>query len=91
MNAIRPELLSSVVYALDVRKLWLDLRERFDTVNGSRVFHLHREIHSLVQGTMFIANYFSKLRDLWDEYDAIMPCPSRPCPESRKFGEHCEY
>jgi len=91
MNAVRPGLLSSVVYASDARKVWLDLRERFDTVNGSRIFQLHREIHSLTQGTMSIADYHSKLRDLWDEYDAIMPCPSCPCPESKKFGEHCDY
>lgn len=54
-------LLSSVVYASDVQKVWLDLKERFDTVNGSRIFQLHRgliqysrifqlrrEIHTLV-------------------------------------------
>ncbi|XP_049371950.1 uncharacterized protein LOC125836839 [Solanum verrucosum] len=89
MNAVRPGLLSSVVYASNAHKVWLDLREKFDTVNGSRIFHLHREIHTLSQGTMSVADYFSKLRDLWDEYDALMPCPSCPCPESRKFGEHC--
>ncbi|KAH0653253.1 hypothetical protein KY289_030931 [Solanum tuberosum] len=42
-------------------------------------------------GTMFVADYHSRLRDLWDEYDALMPCPSCPCPESKKFGEHCDY
>ncbi|XP_015160116.1 uncharacterized protein [Solanum tuberosum] len=40
---------------------------------------------------MSITDYHSKLRDLWDEYDAIMPCPQCPCPESKKFGEHCDY
>lgn len=35
MNVVRPGLLSSVVYASD-------LRERFNTVYGSRVFHLHK-------------------------------------------------
>ncbi|KAL3360031.1 hypothetical protein AABB24_016506 [Solanum stoloniferum] len=91
MNAVRPGLLSSVVYASDARKVWLDLRERFDTVNGSRIFQLHREIHTLVQGTMSVADYHSRLRDLWDEYDALMPCPSCPCLESKKFGENCDY
>ena len=91
MNAVRPGMLSSFVYASDAQKVWLDLKERFDTVNGSRIFHLHREINTLSQGTMSVADYFSKLRDLWDDYDALMPCPSCPCPESRKFGEHYEY
>ncbi|KAH0699136.1 hypothetical protein KY284_013351 [Solanum tuberosum] len=43
------------------------------------------------KGTMSVADYHSRLRDLWDEYDALMPCPSCPCPESKKFGEHCDY
>ncbi|KAH0677684.1 hypothetical protein KY285_025485 [Solanum tuberosum] len=37
------------------------------------------------KGTMSVADYHSRLRDLWDEYDALMPCPSCPCPESKKF------
>jgi len=79
MNAVRPGLRSSVVYASDARNVWLDLRERFDTVNGSKIFQLHREIHSLTQGTMSIPDYHSRLRDLWDEYDCIMPPPSFNC------------
>ncbi|XP_069152483.1 uncharacterized protein [Solanum lycopersicum] len=87
MNTVRRGLISFVVYTLDV----LDLKERFDTVNRSRIFHLYREIHTLVQGTISIADYHSRLRDLWDEYDSLTPCPTCPCPESKKFGEHCDY
>ncbi|XP_070036226.1 uncharacterized protein [Nicotiana tomentosiformis] len=64
MNALRPDLLSSIVYASNTHKVWEDLKERFDKVNGSRVLFLHREIHTLIQSTMSIADYFSKLRDL---------------------------
>ncbi|KAH0675442.1 hypothetical protein KY290_024492 [Solanum tuberosum] len=72
-------------------KVWEDLKERFNKVNRSRVLFLHREIHTLTQGTVTIANYFSKLRDLWDEFDAIMPCPGCPCPESQSYLQHFEY
>ncbi|XP_019237510.1 PREDICTED: uncharacterized protein LOC109217696 [Nicotiana attenuata] len=34
---------------------------------------------------MTISDYFSKLRDLWDGFDALMPCPGCPCPESKKY------
>ncbi|XP_016470506.1 uncharacterized protein LOC107792785 [Nicotiana tabacum] len=56
MNAVRPCLLSSVVYASNAHKFWEDLKERFN------------------KDTMSIVDYFSKLRDLWDEFDALMLC-----------------
>ncbi|XP_075076421.1 uncharacterized protein LOC142163068 [Nicotiana tabacum] len=77
------DLWKSVLYASSAHKVWEDLKERFDKVNGSRVLFLHREMHNLTQGTMTVADYFSKLRDLWDEFDALMPCPGCPRPESK--------
>ncbi|KAH0650142.1 hypothetical protein KY284_030054 [Solanum tuberosum] len=88
---VRPGLLSSVVYASNASKVWEDLKERFNKVNGSRVLFLHREIHTLTQGTVTIADYFSKLRDLWDEFDVIMPCPVCACPESQRYLQHFKY
>ncbi|XP_060202399.1 uncharacterized protein LOC132630816 [Lycium barbarum] len=43
------------------------------------------------KGIISVSNYFSKLTDLWNEFDAIMPCPSCPCLKSRKFLEQFEY
>ncbi|KAK4718280.1 hypothetical protein R3W88_016618 [Solanum pinnatisectum] len=65
MNVVRPSLLSFIVYASDTRKVWLNPRERFDTINGSRIFQLHKDIHTLIQSTMSIADYHSQMRDFW--------------------------
>ncbi|XP_055830969.1 uncharacterized protein LOC129900004 [Solanum dulcamara] len=65
--------------------------ERFNIVNGSRVFYLHREIVTLTQGTLSVSDYFSRMRNLWDEFDAIMPCPGCSCPESRNYSQHHGY
>lgn len=48
-------------------------------------------IHTLTQGTITIGDYFSKLRDLWDEFDALMPSPRCPCPKSKKYDAYFEY
>lgn len=80
MNVVRLGLLRCIVYASYAHKVWLDLKDRFDKVNGSRVFHLHTEIHTLMQGTLSVTDYFTRLRDLWDKFDAMMPCPG--CPYS---------
>ncbi|XP_075087539.1 uncharacterized protein LOC142169564 [Nicotiana tabacum] len=90
INVVRPGLLSSVLYASSAHRVWEDQKERFDKVNGSRVLFLHRKIHNLTQESMTIADYISKLRDLWDEFDTLMPCPGCPCPESKQYAQHFE-
>ncbi|XP_015072692.1 uncharacterized protein LOC107016883 [Solanum pennellii] len=91
INSIRKELLSSVIYALNASKVWSNLKERFDKVDGSRIHFLHTEIHSMSQGTSTVSDYFSRLRECWDKFDAIMSCPSCNCPESRKYMQHFDY
>ncbi|XP_027773349.1 uncharacterized protein LOC107022240 [Solanum pennellii] len=68
-----------------------DLKERFDTENGPRVFQLHREIATQALGTSSISSYFTKLKDMLVEFDSLVPCPGSICPESRKYDEHYQY
>ncbi|XP_055831009.1 uncharacterized protein LOC129900060 [Solanum dulcamara] len=90
-NAVTPGLLSSIVYAGDAHKVWSDLKERFDKINGAHVFQLHKEIHSLTQGTMTVTEYYTQLRGLWNEFNSIMPYPWCSYAESKRFQEHFEY
>ena len=91
MCNVSKDLLSGVLFCSNSYLIWEDLRERFDKINSSRTFQLHKEIFTLVQGTSSVSVYYSKLKDLWDEYDSIMPPPSCDCPKSREFSEHLQY
>nr|XP_025883823.1 uncharacterized protein LOC112940259 [Solanum lycopersicum] len=91
MNSVSTELLSGIVYATSAYKVWSDLQERFDKVNGSRIFYLHKQLATLSQGVSSVSSYFSKMRELWAEFDALMPCPSCSCTESKKYMEHFDY
>lgn len=51
---------------------------------------MSQEIIALKQGLAPVSVYYSKLKDLWDEYDVMTTTPSCPCPESRIFVEHIE-
>ncbi|KAF3634562.1 putative aquaporin PIP2-3 [Capsicum annuum] len=54
--------------------------------NGARtVWDDLRELFD--KGTDNISTYFSKLRDLWDEFDSIIP-PPYGCPDSKDTTEH---
>ncbi|XP_019260496.1 PREDICTED: uncharacterized protein LOC109238481 [Nicotiana attenuata] len=76
MNTISPSLISTVIYASDAHKVWEYLNERFDKVNASRACYLHKEIAAPTQGIASVFVYFSKLRELWDEYETVAPPPS---------------
>ncbi|XP_075097814.1 uncharacterized protein LOC142175140 [Nicotiana tabacum] len=73
------------MYASSAQVEWEDLTERFNKVDGSTTFNLHKEIATLSQGTTSILVYFSKLKDLWEEFEALVPAPGCDCPKSREF------
>ncbi|XP_070056649.1 uncharacterized protein [Nicotiana tomentosiformis] len=91
MNFVSVELLSGMVYATSAHKVWSDLRESFEKVNGLRVLYLHKQIATLSQGISSVSSNFSKLKEFWAEFDALMPCPGCGCEESKRYIEHFEY
>ncbi|XP_075091483.1 uncharacterized protein LOC142171693 [Nicotiana tabacum] len=88
MNTVSPYRLNGIVYASNARAVWEDLRERFDKVNRMRIrerfdkvnrmriYQLHREIATISQGADSISTYFTKWKELWGEFGAIVPPPS---------------
>lgn len=62
MNIISKKLFSGIIYATNAAMVWSSLKERFDKVDGSRGYQLHREICTINQGNLTISTYFSKLR-----------------------------
>ncbi|XP_075109093.1 uncharacterized protein LOC142180887 [Nicotiana tabacum] len=74
-NSVSRELGNGLVYSSNAHKVWMDLKERFDKRNLTQVYQLHTEIYTMTQGTSTIFDYFSKLRNVWDEYLSLVPLP----------------
>lgn len=91
MNTFLKELLSEIVYASDAATVWADLKERFDKIDGSRIYQLHRGICTIHQGNQSVSAYFTKLRLLWDELDALVPYLSYSCDRSKTYIDHMQY
>ncbi|XP_075103729.1 uncharacterized protein LOC142178297 [Nicotiana tabacum] len=85
INCVSSNLLSGILYSSNACAVWKDLKERFDKVNGSRILQLHRAIATTNQGTSLIVTYFSKLRELWAEFDCLAPTPGCDCPKSSEY------
>ncbi|XP_075074619.1 uncharacterized protein LOC142162195 [Nicotiana tabacum] len=72
-------------------KIVLHCKNKLGFVLGTykkRAAYLHKEIATLTQGVSSMSVYFSRLRELWDEYETFTPPPSCGYPESKKHVEH---
>ncbi|XP_016555201.1 uncharacterized protein LOC107854697 [Capsicum annuum] len=82
------ELLGGIMYASVASVVWNELYERFNKIDGARTFYLHKEIATLSQGTASVSVYFSKLKDLWEEFEALVPAPRCECEKSKEHVLH---
>ncbi|XP_070013440.1 uncharacterized protein [Nicotiana sylvestris] len=72
LNSLSKDIGDSVIYSKSAKELWTSLEHRFGRSNGAKLYHLRKELSSLVQGTSDIAGYFTKLKRLWDELDSLI-------------------
>ncbi|XP_070015793.1 uncharacterized protein [Nicotiana sylvestris] len=85
MNFVNSSLLGGIMYAYNTQVVWDDLYERFYKVDDARTFNLHKEIGTMTQGTSSVSVYYSKLKDMWEEFEVLIPVPGCDCPKSRDF------
>lgn len=71
LNSLSKEIAESVLYSYSAKQLWNDLEDRFGQANGVMLFQLQKELSAVVQGNSSISSYFTKMKSLWDELDAL--------------------
>ncbi|XP_015159744.1 uncharacterized protein [Solanum tuberosum] len=71
LNSLSKEIAESVLYSQNAKVLWSDLEDRFGQANGAKLFQLQKDLSVVVQGNSSISAYFTKLKSLWDELDAL--------------------
>uniref|UniRef100_A0A1S4D8S5 Retrotransposon gag domain-containing protein n=2 Tax=Nicotiana TaxID=4085 RepID=A0A1S4D8S5_TOBAC len=82
LNSLSKVIADSVLYSKTAKDLWTDLEHRFGQPNGAKLYHLQKTLADLVQGSLDIAGYSTKMKGLWDELDTLnnnMIC-SCDCP-----------
>ncbi|XP_070034296.1 uncharacterized protein [Nicotiana tomentosiformis] len=73
MNSVAKGLLGGIMYTSSAQTVCEDLAERFNKVDDSRNFNLYKTIATLTQGSASVSVYFSNLKDLWEEFEALVP------------------
>ncbi|XP_070057790.1 uncharacterized protein [Nicotiana tomentosiformis] len=69
----------SVEYSELAKDIWSELEERYGQADAARVFELKKTLAHISQGSLDIASYFNKIKQLWDEIDALFISRVRSC------------
>ncbi|XP_058010341.1 uncharacterized protein LOC131183775 [Hevea brasiliensis] len=82
VHSLSSSITQSILWIDKAINVWNDLKERFSQGDMFRISDLQEEIFSLKQGDRSIADYFTKLKILWDELLNFRPLPVciRPNP-----------
>ncbi|KAL0428232.1 UNVERIFIED_CONTAM: putative mitochondrial protein [Sesamum latifolium] len=79
LNSISKDIVQAYTYAKSSRNLWLDLEQRYGGCNGPLLYQLQGSITSLAQGNLSLAEYYTKLKMLWDELYELKPTRQCTC------------
>lgn len=90
MNSVSKQLFGGIMYASSAQAISRELLERFNKVDDSRIYKVHNEIATMMQGTLSVSVYFSKLKDLWKKFEALVPALGYECDKYKDFVEHLQ-
>ncbi|XP_057517981.1 uncharacterized protein LOC130798903 [Amaranthus tricolor] len=79
LNSCEENISSSVLYCNSTAYIWKELKNRFSQSNGPKILQIDKELNSFEQGNLSIAEYFTKLKSLWDAYDSLVKIPKCSC------------
>ncbi|KAI4345989.1 hypothetical protein L6164_013073 [Bauhinia variegata] len=84
LAAMSKENQSSIVHSKDARGMWLELQERFSQTNTVLLYNIENAIHGCEQGSSTVNSFYTKLKGLWDEKDALCSFPPCTCEAARE-------
>nr|XP_017225299.1 PREDICTED: uncharacterized protein LOC108201523 [Daucus carota subsp. sativus] len=79
VGSLDPSISRSVLYFPTAREIWLNLEERYGQASGTSLYSLQESLHEIRQGTDSISAYFTKIKMIWDQLDAIDTIPTCEC------------
>ncbi|KAL6203681.1 hypothetical protein ACLB2K_027381 [Fragaria x ananassa] len=82
------EISKSVKHCKFARAVRTELKERFGQTNMVQLFNLENAILLCSQGNDSVTTFYTKLKSLWDERDAMCGLKVCNCEDGVKLGEY---
>ncbi|KAL4554281.1 hypothetical protein LXL04_037617 [Taraxacum kok-saghyz] len=87
LNSISKEISGAFIFATTAHELWKELEEHFGESNGQLIYQLQRQIASIPQGDNSLSKYYTRLKQLWDELNCLIPLPPCNCGSAKSIYE----
>lgn len=58
--------MKSIMFMTYAADIWSNLEKQFQLTNESRKYKLNREIYEMRQNTLFVNEYYTAMRALWE-------------------------
>lgn len=86
---VSPSIMKSVMFMTSAVDIWNNLEMRFQLTNGSRKYKINKEIYELRQHNLSVNEYYTAMRALWEELDALntLPAVSNPTADVKVLLE----
>ncbi|XP_021758583.1 uncharacterized protein LOC110723538 [Chenopodium quinoa] len=67
---------SSILFLSTARMIWSHLEKQFSLTDGSRKYKISRDLYGLKQGGAPVHEYYTNMRSLWKELEAVSALPT---------------
>jgi len=67
------------LFSATARELWLQLEQRFGKADGIKIFRILRDLCVVSQNNQSMANYFTRIKRMWDDYNSMISIPHYNC------------
>lgn len=83
-RSIDERIANSLTYIESVEKLWEELKERYAQTNAPLLYSLKKQVKNLEQENSPVADYYFKLKHIWDEIQDVEGLPECNCKAMEK-------
>ncbi|KAL2904657.1 Ferritin subunit [Bienertia sinuspersici] len=74
-SSVSEQIQKSILYLTTAREIWVHLESLFNVTNGARKYKLHKEAYETEQNGSTINEYYTVMKGLWEEQDALNILP----------------
>ncbi|XP_074267204.1 uncharacterized protein LOC141590514 [Silene latifolia] len=79
LNSLVKPIWENLKYVRSAEELWSEITERYGQANAIEVYQLKKDLDAINKSNMSLADYYSKLKVVWETLDSVDPLPQCSC------------